>query len=156
MIKYLGAKTLTTTVFALSRPILAPPHFGDTYSLSIAATKNSFKPMQLWMLFRIHRRRHINHILLLIQAFHRCIFSIFCSCFSPVITQKITVPFVTMNRPLKFSDGLNHWHTDEQELHKIDAHMIPTSGKQPLAPVVYNQSQRRKWHIYMAISLERL
>ena len=61
-----------------------------------------------------------------------------------VITQNHTILFVAINKSFKTFDGLDHQYTPEEYLHQIDAHLIYTTGEQPLDPVSYNQRHKRK------------
>ena len=87
------------------------------------------------MLLQIHL--YINHILLTKLIFCKLTLIFFCSyCESkkppPENTQNYTVPFVTLNKSVKTSDGLDHQNPPEENLHQIDAHLILSMGEQPL------------------------
>ena len=65
---------------------------------------------------------------------------------SPVILQKFTVPFASLNKSFRNFDELDHQYTPEKFLQQNDAHVAFTMGERekPLNHVAFKQGHKRQ------------
>ena len=149
--------TITTSVPALSRPLLVPRNFGVTYSLS-DTNNNPFQTntdlkataKQSQTLPKPHRAPKVDTSVTLPSS--TSVPNVVPRSPSPVITLNYTVPSVPVNNSVKTFDVFDHQKTPQKFLEQIDAHMTFTIGKQPLDPVACLQWHKTRAYIQCSSS----